>query len=160
MRWDGEGQYGSHTEKAMAGTAARWYFAEGSQGFFFTYLLLANPNSSANVATVDWLLEGAAPVQRTYNLSAELAHHNRRRCRCRSRRPLLRHRRHLQPSPGPSERTMYFGTPPDVLFKAGHNSAGVNAPSTSWFLAEGATGPFFETFVLLANPNTARSSPS
>jgi hypothetical protein len=28
----------------------------------------------------------------------------------------------------------------------------VNAPSTTWFLAEGATGPFFETFVLLANP--------
>ena len=35
-----------------------------------------------------------------------------------------------------------FGTPPDLLFKAGHNSAGVNAPSTSWFLAEGATGTF------------------
>ena len=65
MRWDGEQQSGSHTEKAMAGTATKWYFAEGSQGFFFTYLLLANPNSTANVATVDWLLEGAAPVQRT-----------------------------------------------------------------------------------------------
>jgi hypothetical protein len=25
-------------------------------------------------------------------------------------------------------------------------------PSPTWFLAEGATGPFFETFVLLANP--------
>ena len=48
---------------------------------------------------------------------------------------------------------MYFGAPPDVLFKAGHESAGVTAPSTRWFLAEGATGPFFETFILLANPN-------
>jgi hypothetical protein len=28
----------------------------------------------------------------------------------------------------------------------------VNAPATSWFLAEGATGSFFDTFVLVANP--------
>ena len=31
----------------------------------------------------------------------------------------------------------------------------MNAPSTSWFLAEGATGSFFTTFVLLANPGTS-----
>jgi hypothetical protein len=46
---------------------------------------------------------------------------------------------------------MYFGLSP--LWLAGHESAGVIAPSTSWFLAEGATGSYFETFVLLANPN-------
>ncbi len=49
------------------------------------------------------------------------------------------------------ERAMYFGSSP--LWKAGHESAGVTAPSTTWFLAEGATGSYFETFVLLANPN-------
>ena len=37
-------------------------------------------------------------------------------------------------------------------FAAGHASAGVTAASTSWFLAEGATGPFFDLFILLANP--------
>ena len=40
----------------------------------------------------------------------------------------------------------------DGHFKAGHESAGVTAPSTDWFLAEGATGTFFNLFVLLANP--------
>jgi hypothetical protein len=40
----------------------------------------------------------------------------------------------------------------DQPFAAGHASAGVTAASTSWFLAEGATGPFFDLFVLLANP--------
>jgi hypothetical protein len=54
-------------------------------------------------------------------------------------------------APGAAERAMYFGSSP--LFTGGHGSAGVTEPSTSWFLAEGATGPFFETFVLLANPN-------
>jgi hypothetical protein len=55
--------------------------------------------------------------------------------------------------PGIAERAMYFGTSP--LWKGGHESLGATAPATSWFLAEGATGTFFETFVLLANPNAA-----
>jgi hypothetical protein len=58
-------------------------------------------------------------------------------------------------APGAAERAMYFGLPPDRLFKAGHESAGATAPATEWFLAEGATGTFFETFVLIANPNAA-----
>jgi hypothetical protein len=56
-------------------------------------------------------------------------------------------------APGAAERAMYFGDSP--LFNGGHESAGVNEASKTWFLAEGATGPFFETFVLLANPNSA-----
>ena len=51
---------------------------------------------------------------------------------------------------GAAERAMYFGTP---TFSGGHESAGVTRPSTNWFLAEGATGSFFTTFVLLSNPN-------
>ena len=39
------------------------------------------------------------------------------------------------------------------LFEGGHESAGVNAASKRWFLAEGATGSFFECYVLLSNPN-------
>jgi hypothetical protein len=45
-------------------------------------------------------------------------------------------------------------------FEAGHDSAAVEAPSTHWFLAEGATAPLFDTFVLLANPNDATASVS
>ena len=59
----------------------------------------------------------------------------------------------FQDAPGIAERAMYFGTPPDTLWKAGHESAGVTAPALEWFLAEGATGPFFETFILVSNPN-------
>ena len=47
---------------------------------------------------------------------------------------------------------MYMSRPGQP-FAAGHGSAGVTAPATSWFLAEGATGPFFDLFILLANPN-------
>ena len=49
------------------------------------------------------------------------------------------------------ERAMYSSAA--GMFAAGHDSAGVTSPSLQWFFAEGATGSFFDTFVLLANPN-------
>jgi len=48
---------------------------------------------------------------------------------------------------------MYFSTPTQP-FAAGHEGAAVAAPATSWFLAEGATGSFFDLFLLLANAET------
>jgi hypothetical protein len=41
------------------------------------------------------------------------------------------------------------------MFAAGHESAGVTQLGTSWMLAEGATGPFFDLYVLIGNPGTA-----
>jgi hypothetical protein len=154
MRWGGAGapQYGAHSDKATAGAALTWYFAEGSQGFFFTYLLLANPGGTANTATIDWLIEGAAAQRRVVSL----APNSRTTIDAGADAALVGRSFGIVvtfASPAVAERAMYFGTPPDVLFKAGHDSAGVNAPATQWILAEGATGPFFETFILLANPN-------
>ena len=51
------------------------------------------------------------------------------------------------------ERAMYF-TRPDQVFAGGHESAGVTTAATRWFLAEGATGSFFNMFILIANPST------
>ena len=53
------------------------------------------------------------------------------------------------------ERAMYL-TAPAAGFGAGHESAGVTAPPTQWFLAEGATGDFFDLFILIANPQRRR----
>ncbi len=49
------------------------------------------------------------------------------------------------------ERAMYLNSN-GQLFGAGHESAAVADLSTSWFFAEGATGPFFNMFILVANP--------
>ncbi len=46
-----------------------------------------------------------------------------------------------------------YATRAGQSFAAGHNSAAVTAPALQWFLAEGATGAFFDLFVLIANPN-------
>jgi hypothetical protein len=50
------------------------------------------------------------------------------------------------------ERAMYLDRAGQV-FAAGHESAGVTAPATDWFLAEGATGTLFDLFILIANPS-------
>jgi autotransporter-associated beta strand protein len=148
MRWDASG-YGAHTEKAVNNTSKDWYFAEGAQGFFSTYLLLANPQATPNVATVRYLRENAAAIVRTYPIAA-----NSRFTVDAGADPELvgsSFGMHVTfDQPGVAERSMYFGV--DPFWKAGHESAGVTEPSQTWFLAEGATGPFFETFVLLANP--------
>jgi autotransporter-associated beta strand protein len=151
MRWDATG-YGSHTERAVDGPSNVWYFAEGSQGFFFTYVLLTNPQTTANSATVQYLFEGEPTITRTYPIEA-----SSRYTVDIGADEALRDKSFGMTvtfdQPGTAERAMYFGTSP--LWKGGHESVGVTAPSTSWFLAEGATGTFFETFVLLANPNAA-----
>ena len=52
------------------------------------------------------------------------------------------------------ERSMYRDSP-DRVWAAGDSSAGLTATATTWHLAEGATGTFFDTFVLIANPDAA-----
>ena len=42
-------------------------------------------------------------------------------------------------------------------FAAGHAGAGITTPQLEWFLAEGATGDYFDTFVLIANPGTTEA---
>jgi hypothetical protein len=150
MRWDPSG-YGAHTEKAMQSFRGRtWYFAEGAQGFFDTYFLLANPTGAQSTATVEMFLEnGTAAFSQQYVVGAFS-----RRTIVVNQIPALQNQafwtRITFSGDGIAERAMYFGTP---VFNAGHESSAVNATSTSWFFAEGATGTFFTTFILLANPN-------
>jgi hypothetical protein len=151
MSWDATG-YGGH-----GGTAARphtrWLFAEGSQGFFDTFVLLANDHAAEVTATIRFLLEGGgvvthpvtlAPRQRVTVYAGDL--------------PAL-----VNQSFGIDvvatraiivERAMYFPHGGARTFEGGTESAGVNAGSRRWFLAEGQTGPFFECYILLSNPQS------
>ncbi len=146
MWWD-HSRYGSHTEKATTSASTTWFFAEGSQGFFSTYFLLVNPQTTANTAHVTYLREGEPVLVRDYALTPQS-----RVTIDAGADPELVNRSfgaemHFD-QPGGAERAMYFGP----NFAGGTASAGVTAPSTDWFLAEGATGSFFNTFLLLANP--------
>ena len=154
MFWD-QNHYGGHGEKAVSAPATRWYFAEGSQGFFDTYLLLANPGDAAAHATLKFLREGDTPLSTTMTIPA-----NSRATLWAGSIPGLIGRAFStvidSDAPIISERAMYFGTA--RFWDGGHDSAGVTSASTHWYLAEGATGPYFDTYVLVANPNDASAA--
>ncbi len=69
MWWDVTG-YGASTEKAGQQSALTWYFAEGAQGYFHTYFLLFNPNVTATVAHMTYLMEDGPPIQRDVPMPA------------------------------------------------------------------------------------------
>ncbi len=62
----GATHYGGHTAKAVNSPETTWQFAEGSQGFFDTFLLLANANLAAATATVTCLVQGAPRSSRSF----------------------------------------------------------------------------------------------
>jgi hypothetical protein len=124
-------------------------FAEGAQGFYQTFFLLTNPSPTANVATLRFLRENGSEVTRTFALAPQ----SRRTIFAGDIPELVNQSFGTVVTfafAGAAERAMYFGSP---VFNGGHESAGATRPSTDWFLAEGATGSFFTTFVLVSNPN-------
>ena len=154
MTW-GAGGYGSHAETSVDAPERVWYLAEGStSGDFSLFYLLQNPNPTAVTATIDFLLPpGQAPLQRRYTLRP-----NSRLTIAVDAIPELASTDLsgviTASAPIIVERAMYMSHPGQP-FSAGHESAGVVAPARAWFLAEGATGPFFDMFILMANPGTS-----
>jgi hypothetical protein len=154
MTWGGG--YGSHAETAIAEPATAWFLAEGAtHGAFTLFYLLQNPGAAPATVDVTYLRPSpAAPVTRQYTIAAasrltiavdaitELTATDVS-ASIASSVPIL------------VERAMYMdtATPPQV-FGAGHAGAGVTATNTRWFLAEGATGSFFDLYYLIANPST------
>ena len=163
MRWDGTG-YASHAETAIVTPSLTWYLAEGAthSGFHLFYLL-QNPNPTAATVEITYLRTGQGPLTVTCTLPAKT------RKNIYANAQLCPDDVYVGPHPSPDrfvgddvsavftvtngqpiivERAMYRGTG----FAAGTATAGVTSPATSWFLAEGATGALFDTYVLLANP--------
>lgn len=159
MEW-GPGTYGLTAERSLAQPQQRWYFAEGFTFPFNLYFLLQNPNAVPATVNVTYLRAGGkAPGHQTYTVAPQ------------SRRSIwvnqevtiegfsLAHEEvgAVFASAAPDvpivvERAMYLDGPSQPL-GAGHASAGVPAPATSWFLAEGHVGEFFDSYLMIGNPN-------
>lgn len=154
MSWDARG-YGTHLEAAVTSPAATWYLAEGATSDpFELFYLLQNPNESAARARVRFVLSSGDVIERFYDVPAGT------RVtvwvdRADQRLATAELSGIVDVVSGPPiivERAMYLSRP-EALFAAGHESAGTQTPSTQWYLAEGATGPYFDTFVLVLNPS-------
>ena len=158
MSWDGAG-YGAHAETAVAAPATTWYLAEGATvGGFNLFYLLQNPSAQPTTVRVRYLRTSGGPLEKEYVLpptsrtniwvnveefpglgqalaSAEFS-------------AVVES---LDATPIIVERAMYLSNQ-GRTFNAGHESMGITTPATQWFLAEGATGTYFDLFVLIANP--------
>jgi hypothetical protein len=149
MSWDASA-YGGHLGTAVPRPRPRWLFAEGAQGFFNTYFLLANSGAEAASVRLTFLLEQGPPMTQTISVPA-----GTRRTLYAGDLPALADRSFATvieaDQPIVAERAMYFSD--SRLWAGGHGSAGAAAPAEEWFFAEGATGGFFDTFILLANPH-------
>jgi uncharacterized repeat protein (TIGR01451 family) len=157
MSWDGTLLYGAHTETAVMQPATKWYFAEGSAGYFVTFVLLENPGDTPADVTINFLREFQAPLVRTL----ALAPHSRYTIEVSAIPELIGDNFGIVVDatvPIVAERSMYFGTIPTRLWSGGHSSAGVTNPAQSWFYAEGVTGDFFDTFILLSNPQAVAAN--
>jgi hypothetical protein len=151
--------WGSHAETAGAVPGTTWHLAEGAtHGAFDLFYLIQNPGAAPNDITITYLRPSPlTPITRTFPVG-----------------PQSRTTVQVDAVPGLEstdvsavitstapilvERAMYMSVlsqrPPVWPFVAGHAGAAVAAPSDRWFLAEGATGPFFDLYYLLANPTT------
>jgi hypothetical protein len=159
MSWSAADAYGAHGETAVPGPALRWYLAEGAthSGFDLFYLL-QNPNPTEAQVRVRFLRPNDAPLENTYTLGADSrtniwvnVEEFPELGAALASAEVSAVIESLNGVPIIVERAMYLDIA-GQMFGAGHESAGVTAPATEWFLAEGATGPFFDLFVLIANP--------
>lgn len=156
MEWSPQSRFGSHLETAIGQARAEWYLAEGAthSGFDLFYLF-QNPTDGDVPVEVTFLLPPpAAPLVQMHVLPA-----NSRYTLWVNQTPALSHTdvsariRTLDGAAIIVERSMYLSTQ-GRDFGAGHSSAGVGGPASRWYFAEGATGPYFDTFILIANPET------
>jgi glucose/arabinose dehydrogenase len=160
MVWTPEQRYGSHTETAVKAPSTDWFLAEGAtHGVFDLFYLLENPSATAAQVEIRYLLPaGQPPIVIDYPVAA----HSRQTIPVDAEPGLdatdvsaVIHT--LNGVPIIAERAMYFSSGGQA-FRGGHDSAGVTQPSPHWFFAEGATGSFFDTFLLLANPDATRTA--
>jgi hypothetical protein len=158
MTWDAT-TYGGHAETAVETPATTWYLAEGAtHGAFSLFYLVQNPNDTDASVTVNYLsLAPQTPVVKNYTVPKK----SRLTIPVDSQAPELEATdvaaRIDSDVPIIVERAMYATPPGQPLAAAGHGGAGVTAPALKWFLAEGATGNFFDLYVLVANPNPEAS---
>lgn len=153
MSWHA-GQRGAHAEHGISTASAAWYFAEGAthNGFELFYLLANTGDEPARVQATYLLPAGQLPITVEY----EVAPRSRRTIWVNHERPELAvtdvSAHFTSNRPIIVERAMYLSSPAGG-WSAGHAAAGVTSTASTWMFAEGATGDYFNTYLLLANPS-------
>lgn len=157
MTWNGGS--GAHSELATATPAARWYFAEGAtHGKFVLFYHLLNPGPALASVSITYLLPSGASLVRYHDVPAGA----RRTIFVNQEDPDLASTEvaavveSLTGQPIVAERAMYLTGRGGYI--GGHVTRGATELRSRWLLAEGATGTYFSTYLLLANPHDRTSA--
>ena len=133
----------------VANAAKQWYFAEGTtREGFQEWLTILNPNLEAVDFTVTYAFPGSEAVKKDYRVEEESRLSIEVACEVGMDRDVSVSIE--SPLPIMVERPMYFLY--GERWAGGHVSGGINQPSTTWYFAEGYTGPGFEEWLCLLNP--------
>jgi len=140
---------GGHTQPGLNSLSKYWYLAEGHVASDFEeWILLANPNPVSATATVTYYTQAGKYSEQAYQLA-----------------PNSRYTVYVNDAFGKAsdvsasvtseqpiavERSMYFNY--NGWANDGHVSAGVTAPSSTWYFAEGSCFKGINEYLLLANP--------
>jgi hypothetical protein len=158
MWWDATG-YGAHMETALPAPSTTWYLAEGATtGGFNLFYLLQNPNPAPASVRVRYLRADTTPLEALYTLPPTSRTNiwvNQEQFpglgRALASTEVSALVESVNGQPIVVERAMYLDGA-GQSFTAGHGGAAVTTPALEWYFAEGATGPWFDLFLLLVNP--------
>jgi hypothetical protein len=137
-------------------TAKDFYLAEGTSAWgFMTYILVQNPNDSAATVQLTCMTNNGPSVLRPFSMPAN----SRKTVRMNDVIPNqdFSTRVHAD-KPIVAERAMYWSAG-DSTGKATHDSIGIDAAHTNWYLPDGGCGTDdggTETFTLVQNPNSSQ----
>ena len=142
---------GGHESIGVTNPSSTWYLAEGSTaGGFETWVLIQNPNNeNATVQLTYMTPTGEVPGQQmllapnsrySINVADTMPNEWSISTKVTADNLVI------------AERSMYWNNR-----QGGHDSIGVTSPSSSWYLAEGATNGGFETWVLVMNPGATQA---
>jgi len=143
---------GGHNTIGATAPDTDWYFAEGYTGSGFeNWLTLMNPNSNEVTATITYTFRGGGTPQtrtltipklsrETINVNTDVGADREVSIKVEANDDIV------------AERPIYFNY--QNKWQGGDNTIGVTTPVNQWYLAEGYTGPGFEEWLTLQNPNS------
>jgi hypothetical protein len=157
MRAAPDGQpHSGYTGKGVASPLTRWYFAGGDAVTSDTRLVVANPNSSAATISLTYLLEGGSALTGVYT-----AEPTSRLIVPTDEVPGLSGHQFSavvdSSLPVIAERSSYQAKGAGA-YKVYTNAGGIEAPSSTWYVAQSAVGPLFDQYILISNPNPCPST--
>lgn len=144
------GKEGSHLGKGVDVPKLSWNLPEGASGpGFETWILVANPNKSKSAAATVKFFTGSGEVA---GPSFSLPPQTRQSIRVNDWVTTYDVSTQVSATGTEvvAERSTYLST---ASYKGATVSPGTSGTATSWVIGEGSTGPGFDTWILLANPN-------